>query len=318
MPMLDMPLEQLHQYTGRAPKPADFDAYWSDALQELDNTPPNPSLTPAAFSAQGVECFDLTFTGVGGAQIYAKYLRPISPDPHPCVLQFHGYTMDSGDWVSKLPYLQQGMCVAAMDCRGQGGKSVDVGGTTGNTQRGHIIRGLQDGAKMLLYRHIFLDTVQLLRVVANFAEVDNTRIGTMGESQGGALSVACSALSGAVKRSVVQFPFLSDYKRIWEMDLGGNAYQELYDYFRRFDPYHEHEDAFFETLGYIDVRFFAQHIQNPVLMATGLVDKTCPPSTQFAVYNALHCKKELCLYKDFGHEFLPGFADKAFAFLTEL
>ena len=54
-----------------------------------------------------------------------------------------------------------GYCVAALDCRGQGGKSEDVGGIKGTTLKGHIIRGLQEGPEKLLFRSIYLDTAQL-------------------------------------------------------------------------------------------------------------------------------------------------------------
>ena len=75
MPLLDKPLSELQTYRGINPKPADFDQYWSRALAELDATDPEPELVPAdALGAKGVETFDLFFTSVGGARIYAKYL----------------------------------------------------------------------------------------------------------------------------------------------------------------------------------------------------------------------------------------------------
>ena len=61
--------------------------------------------------------------------------------PYPAVLQFHGYGSNSGDWIDKLPYVAQGMTVAVLDCRGQGGLSEDPGGVPGTTQHGHFIRG---------------------------------------------------------------------------------------------------------------------------------------------------------------------------------
>lgn len=318
MPIVDLPLEKLQEYSGISPKPQDFDSYWQAALAELALAAPQPQLQQAGFQAKGVQCYDLTFQGVRGALVYAKYLRPTGPGPHPCLLCFHGYTMNSGNWSQYLPYVLQGFCVAAMDCRGQGGHSTDPGGVCGNTQHGHIIRGVWGGAQDLLFRHIFLDSVQLLRTVAGFTEVDEERIAAAGASQGGALAVACSALSGQVKRTVVQMPFLSDFKRTWEMGQGGNAYKELFDYFRLFDPLHEREEAFFQRLGYIDVHFLAPRVKGSVLMAIGLADVTCLPSTQFAVYNAIMCEKKLCLYPDFGHEPLPGFADTEFAFVSEI
>ena len=53
-------------------------------------------------------------------------------------------------------------------------------------------------------------------------------------------------------------------------------------------------------------------------MGTGLMDTICPPSTQFAAYNKIGAPKRMLVYPDFGHEWLPGFADQAFAFLAGL
>jgi len=55
-----------------------------------------------------------------------------------------------------------------------------------------------------------------------------------------------------------------------------------------------------------------------VLMATGLMDQVCPPSTQFAAYNKIQSKKEVVLYPDFGHEGLPGFNDMTMQFMLKL
>ena len=90
---------------------------------------PEVELVPAEFQTPFAECFHLYFTGVGGARVHAKYLRPKnSSKPHPAVLMFHGYSGNSGDWSDKLAYVASGFSVAALDCRGQGGLSEDVGG----------------------------------------------------------------------------------------------------------------------------------------------------------------------------------------------
>jgi cephalosporin-C deacetylase len=168
----------------------------------------------------------------------------------------------------------------------------------------------------LLFRSIFLDTVQLARVMASFDEVDATRLATNGGSQGGALSIACAALEPRIKRCVSVYPFLSDYRRVWDMDLCKDAYAELKTYMRFFDPLSETRDKIFETLGYIDVHHLAPRIGAEVIMALTLQDAICPPSTQFAVFNNIQSKKTPFIYEDFGHEGLPRFADSVFDFLT--
>jgi len=323
VPIFDLPLPELHAYQGRNPRPADFDAYWAAALAELDATDPRPELTPHALNAPFAECFDLWFDGVGGARVHAKYLRPRGPrEPHPAVLMFHGYSGSSGDWSDKLNYVARGFSVAALDCRGQGGCSEDAGGVRGNTLRGHIIRGLEDAVagrpERLLFRQIFLDTVQLARVVMAMPEVDADRVGATGASQGGGLTLACAALEPRIRRAAPVFPFLCDYRRVWEMDLAQNAYEELRLYFRHFDPRHEQEEAIWTALGYVDNQHLAPRIRGRVLMPVGLMDQICPPSTQFAAYNRIPVEKELLLYPDFGHEALPGAPDRIFDFLADL
>jgi cephalosporin-C deacetylase len=314
-----MPLEELYCYTGRNPRPSDFDQYWDTALAEMRATDPRIELVPAEVKLPFAELYDLYFTGVGGARVHAKYLRPKAGGaPHPAIVYFHGYTCSSGDWFDHLGWVGQGFSVAALDCRGQGGMSEDVGGTTGNTFCGHIIRGLYDAPEKLLYRSIFLDCAQLAGIVMQMPEVDPKRVGATGQSQGGGLTLACAALEPRIKQAAPLFPFLSDYLRVWEMDLAKGAYAEISSYFRMFDPRHERESEIFTKLGYIDIQHLANRIKAEVLMPFGLMDSTCPPSTMFAAYNKITSKKNLLIYPDFAHEQLPGVNDKIMQFMCAM
>jgi cephalosporin-C deacetylase len=324
MPLtFDFPLEQLRTYQGINPRPADFDAFWDRGLAEMHALDPQVAIEPAEFQVPFAECLHLYFNGVGGARVHAKLVRPKdAPQPHPAVLMFHGYTGDSGDWSDKLAYAAQGFTLAALDCRGQGGLSQDASQVSGNTQHGHIIRGLDDALKgqpeKLLFRQIFLDTAQLARIVIDLPEVDAQRVGATGGSQGGALTVACAALEPRIRRAAPVFPFLSDYQRVWDMDQAKDAYAELKEYFRHFDPRHERERDVFTTLGYVDIQFLAPRIQGEVLWTTGLMDTVCPPSSQYAAYNKIKAPKTQLVYPDFGHEGLPGVNDKIFQFMLGL
>lgn len=319
MPQVDMPLEQLLAYTGRNPRPSDFDEFWDHSLVEMRSLDPQIELVSHPFPAAFADCFDLYFTGHGGARVHAKLLRPTNvTEPHPALVMFHGYGASSGGWQEKLGYVAQGFTVASLDVRGQGGRSQDVGGTTGRTASGHFIRGIDDGPDKMLFRSVFLDCAQLAGIVMAMPEVDPARVGAMGGSQGGALTLACAALEPRIQRAAPWMPFLCDYKRVWEMDLAVAAYQEIKDYFRTFDPRHEREEEIFTRLGYVDIQFLAPRIQGEVLMAVGLMDTICPPSTQFAAYNKITSPKSLLLYPDFGHEEAPGMIDTVFEFLAKL
>ncbi len=320
MPLtFDMTWDELQSYTGCNPCPEDLDHYWQQALAELESVDPRLEWKPASFQTEFAECLDLYFTGVRGARIHAKVLHPKqSTSSHPAVIMFHGYTANSGNWIDKLGYVAAGFTVAALDCRGQGGLSEDVGGVQGTTIRGQIIRGLDGPSDNLLFRHIFLDTVQLTRIVMSMDDVDASRIGVTGASQGGGLTLACASLLPEIARVAPVYPFLCDYQRVWEMDQAKDAYFELQEYFRRFDPLHERETEVFTKLGYIDVQNLVPRIQGKILMATGLMDTVCPPSTQFAAYNKITAEKSLRVYPDFAHEALPGNDDVVFQFMMEM
>jgi cephalosporin-C deacetylase len=316
MPLLDMPLDQLRTYAGRNPKPDDFDAFWDRTLAELSAIDPEVDLVPASFQTPNAECFDLFFTGLGGARVHAKLLVPRGPaaSPHPAMVHFHGYTMRASDWSDYLGWVGLGFTVAALDCRGQAGQSQDAVVTSGPTQSGHIIRGLSDGPEKLYYRHVFADCALLAQLVMDRPEVDADRVIATGGSQGGALAMACAALEPRVSKCAPIHPFLCDYQRVWEMDLDVHAYDELRRYFRHFDPTHAREAEIFTRLGYIDIQHLAPRIEAKVLMGLGLMDNITPPSTCFSAYNRVRGEKDIVIYPDFGHEGLPGFSDRVFQF----
>lgn len=319
MAVFEMPLEKLLTYQGTNPRPADFEVYWQESIDEMHALGLDHTIEKAAFQAPGAECYDLWFTGVAEGRVYAKLLIPAGAMNAPAVLNFHGYSGSSGDWSAYLRFVQAGFVVAALDCRGQGGKSQDKGSVGGNTLHGHIIRGLDEAdPKNMLTRSLFLDTAQLARIIMSLPSVNAGRVGVTGASQGGALTIACAALEPRVKLAAPVYPFMCDYKRVWDMDLDVDAYAELREYFRRFDPRHIREEEIFERLGYIDLQYLAPRIRAELMLCCGLMDMICPPSTQFAAYNKMTCKKRYELWPDFGHENLPESSDIIFQFLLGL
>lgn len=320
MPVFEMPLEELRQYQGCSPKPQDFDAYWAAALADLDETGLDYTLTLSDFKAPGVLCYDLWFTGVRGAKIHCRFLRPEHIEGKiPGVAVFHGYMHHAGEWFERLPYAYAGAACIVMEARGQGGLSEDVYTGAGPTLFGHVVRGVRDeDPQKLYYRDLYLDVVKTVRILMSMDFVDPTRIATTGKSQGGALSLAAAALVPEVKLCAPMYPFLCDFKRVIDMDLNKNAYEGFYYYFKKCDPTHAHEKEFFERLGYIDIQNLTPRIRASVLWQTGLMDDLCPPSAQFAAYNKITSEKTIKLYPEHTHELITYANDEIFTFLGKL
>jgi cephalosporin-C deacetylase len=95
-----------------------------------------------------------------------------------------------------------------------------------------------------------------------------------------------------------------------------HPYQEL----RSFLSVHrDRSDEVFRTLSYVDGLNFAVRAHAPTLMAVGLMDEICPPSTVFAAFNHYAGPKDLRVWTYNGHE--AGSAQHVFEqlrFLAEL
>ena len=298
--------EELLSYQGISPCPEDFDLFWQNMIKKTKALDANVKLEKAKYSYKNAEAFHLYFDGLDGSRIHARYLRPKNAENAPVIFLFHGYGGASPDWVSLLPYVCEGFCVAALDCRGQAGRSEDKGRYAGNTYHGQLIRGaLENNPENLLFAKIFTDTVQLVGIVEEMPEIDKNAMYTKGVSQGGGLALACASLCPQIKKTAICFPFLSDYKKAWQICAPGTAYDEIKSYFIFFDPRHEKEDELFKLLGYIDVQNHVKNINAEVLMFTGMADNICPIWLQFATYNKVKTNKKVYFYPDLGHDYLP-------------
>ena len=62
MPLtFDLSFEELVEYQGINPRPADFDAFWDSSLKEMRSIDPKVELIPADFQANGCQCFHFYF-----------------------------------------------------------------------------------------------------------------------------------------------------------------------------------------------------------------------------------------------------------------
>lgn len=312
MSMTEDDIKKLDRYMGTTPIPADFDEFWAARMEEADQVALSYTIMQAVEvpSFDTCEYLDLWFVGMGGANIYAKYVKPRSDKPVPLVLQFHGYPGASRSWLEQSSYAGMGMAIIAIDCPGQGGCGDDIGGFAGTTVTGHIVAGV-DGPPEKMYYVRFHQNVRILcRIVRELEGIDLGKVFINGASQGGGLGLACAALNAdLINRAAILYPFLSDYRMVWELGADVIAYEGIRYYSRWFDPDGTKGDIWFAKLGYIDSKNFAHLIRCPILFGTGLEDTICPPQTQCAVYNNLNCLKKRYLFPGFGHEEIQDFDD---------
>lgn len=170
--------------------------------------------------------------------------------------------------------------------------------------RGYFAEGIGDPETWIL-RRMYQDAVIALRVLQIQIEADEDRLGTMGMSQGGGVSIWLGAWCPIVRAVCADMPFLG---RIAE-SLTGNVYRyptkELVDAMEEMPVGRE---RVLNTVQYYDTVFQAAHCRVPTQVSVGLKDPACRPSTVEAIYEALPGEKRLRIY-DWGHDWHPGMVD---------
>ena len=158
----------------------------------------------------------------------------------------------------------------------------------------------------------------LCRIVRELEGIDLAHVFVNGASQGGGLGIATCALNGElINRAAILYPFLSDFRLVWDLDADDIAYEGLRYWSRWFDEDSTRIEEAYAKLAYFDSKNFAPMVKCPVLFGTGTADTVCPPATQFAVYNNLPCDKRHEFFEGFGHEEIQDFDDLIIPFFCE-
>lgn len=306
MPMsFDMKLEDLKMYKPKQTKREDFKLYWENTLNVSRTIVLNAEITQVEYPIDEVKVFDVFYDGFDGNRVNGWFILPAAASKDnkvPVMITFPGYTCNKGTVQDFMKWLIQGYAVFSVDVRGQGGLTPDNARYSQGSSYGWMTKGILDKHEYY-YRNIYTDSVRAIDFVCGRDEIDINKIGLVGGSQGGGITIALAALDKRPKLAMAVYPFLSHFDRAYE--LAGGPYEEIFNYFKKFDPEMINADKVFETLSYFDGMNFASQIECPTLMAIGLMDVICPPSTTFAVYNHLNCYKELKVYPQYGHEAIP-------------
>ena len=128
--------------------------------------------------------------------------------------------------------------------------------------------------------------------------MDDSRLGVVGSSQGGALALCTAARRPRIRAASVGAPFLVGMLDSTEL-TSSYPYREIADYLRLYPDCRRRVE---ETLSYFDCINFAPSITCPLIMNIGLRDNVCPPETGYAVFGDIaSTDKQLYAYPDQGH-----------------
>ncbi len=269
---------------------ADFDSFWLERKQDLAAVEPEFQVTPSDLSSETLAVYLVEMRSYGNVQIRGWYSVPRSPGPHPGILHVPGYTgtMDPVLDRTEVAHL-------ALNPRGHGNSKDDLD----PGDREYMFLGFDpDHPENYVYVGAYLDCIRAVDFLASRPEIDASRIGVEGGSQGGGLSFATAALDPRIAYCAPDIPWLGDW--IGYLNCAPAA-DEDYSKLRETIPGLS-QTTIHRVMSYVDTMNLADRIRCPVLMSVGLQDGVCPPRTAFGTYNHLQSKKTYRVYPFSGHQ----------------
>jgi len=167
-----------------------------------------------------------------------------------------------------------------------------------------------------IYRSIYMDCVQAINFLNSRPEIDKSKIGVAGGSQGGGLAIATSALCNDKIAACAFFdPFLCDIKH--QTDIRTMVKKEFVD-FTKVNGNNCSIEQIFSVQEFNDTKNFAQKINCPVSFLASLFDDDCPVHCGFSAYNLIESEKSYKVYPNDSHLGESGQYDKLFNEVVEL
>lgn len=277
--------------------PADFDTFWSKAIEEarLTKLEPTKRLLPER-STKDVNVYEVSFQNVRlGSRTYAILCVPVKEGHYPALLRVPGAGVRpyQGDlWTAS-----KGVIVLEIGIHG-----IPV------TMEQSIYDRLADGAlncywnygmddrDQSYYKRVVLGSIRAIDYIEEFTPWDGTNLAVTGSSQGGFLSLATAGLDKRVSCYGAVHAALCDHTA----SLKGVACGWPHYFYQSNKATKEQSDKV-ETSRYYDGVNFARHITCPGWFSFGYNDDVVPPTTAYATYNIVTAPKTLSLYQQTAH-----------------
>jgi cephalosporin-C deacetylase len=288
-----MPKEVRADYQSKMHKPTDFEAFWQNVLRQVEAIPLAPAMVQEPLrTSDDIEVFQVFYHSLDQVRIAAWYCRPRHrAERSPAILFLPGYQMDPPipkEWARK------GYIALSVAPRGKLRSLRQFNPGYPNLLTHNIV-----DRHTYAYRGFYVDTWRGIDFLLSRPEVDPTRIGVTGTSQGGGLTICTAAMRPEIRAAAAGAPYLCGYLDAIEL-THTYPYEEINDYLRQ---YPDSRPAVEETLAYFDGLNFADHITCPIIVNIGLQDNVCPPETGYALFHRIGATdKRLYPYDGHGHD----------------
>jgi cephalosporin-C deacetylase len=315
MNAIEKRIDELNRYCPDRTAPADLKEFWERTKAEAIETDFSSNKVEKTTYMADMKVYEVQYEGFGDTQIHGLFMLPkhaSEEKPRPCLVTFPGYTSDKGTPDDFARWIMMGIAVFSVDVRGQGGETGNRLGSSHGMTKGWVTEGLLD-LEYSYYKAMAVDALRAVSWASKQPEIDTSRIGAMGASQGGGLALLVTALHEAVCMTVADVPSLChiDYGVLHST----GTLSEVAEFCRKHPDQLSHV---LNNLSHFDLLNLADRIHVPVLISVGLKDPVCTPEQIFPVFHSLaSVDKKLEIYPFTAHTVEPAQKQKAIDFVYE-
>ncbi len=282
----------VEQLTPTVILPEDFDEFWNKNLEELKKYELRPEMTllPERCT-KTVDVYHVSYRNIGGSRMYGVLTVPKAEGKYPAIIRLPGAGIGSksGD----VKHSERGVIILEL---GIHGIPVNLEGSIyDDLTRGVLSAYYLDNLEnrdTYYYKRVFLGCVKAIDFLQSLPQCDG-KIGTLGGSQGGLLSIVTSRLDSRIKATAIYFPAMCDQEGYTHGRAGG------WPHAFKFKGNCTKEKL--TTARYYDAANFARGLKAPVFYAFGYNDITCAPTTTRSTYNVITAPKVLSIGENTGH-----------------
>lgn len=275
--------------------PEDFDAFWIEAVEEQRAEPLDYHRSlKNDYPLPGFVVETLRFRGMHGSILNGWMAYPEGARRAPGFLWIPPYGRES-----LLPNeygTREGFTSLSFNFFGHESFYEE----TYTKERGYFAEGAES-PETWVFRTMIQNAMIAARVLQAQIEVDEERIGCMGMSQGGGMSIWMGAWCPIVKAVCADMPFLGAMHDALSREVYRYPLKELTDFADGIPlglPRVQYTVSYFDTLN------MATRCRVPTQVALGEKDPSCRPPVVEAIHAALPGEKRMLRY-EIGHDWYP-------------
>ncbi|MBL4677222.1 MAG: alpha/beta fold hydrolase [Mucilaginibacter sp.] len=281
-------------------KPADFDAFWNKAKEDLAAVKPDFKITPMPkMNTDNRKVYLIEMRSLDNYLIKGWMTVPINSNPNhkfSVLLGLPGYQVN----LSPITGLDEDLAIITLNVRGQGNSRGQI-----DTRRDEFIFYRIEDKDKYVMRGVIMDCLRAIDFIYAQPNLKHDNILVSGGSMGGYLALATAALDKRVNLCSAQNPILCDVN-----NLDGEVTWPMIDIkkYVRTQPGLT-LDKVLSNMNYYDGKNFAESITCPMIMGIGSLDPYAPPYNEYATFNAVPGKKRIMIFKDLGHEISTSYKE---------